>query len=385
MLYAVMHVESIAKSGLGLYKFEQSGEIEKYAGDLEKLAVKCSSTEAIAVDAVNYLYNRFGDVDGVQHAALMRFFRTVAYCDLTPHLQEQVCSILKAEPPPATNCLTLLATRGIESDWNDRLASTSHQVIPLVSEKVIEEAPMIVRLVKRLGIDIARIIEPAPGLFLHPKLKRYNCMYVPEARGSSDIVAQSKFVIPHNIRSVIGFGSLLPTGDMFAVLMFMKVFISRETAERCNLFAEALESSINQLGANAIRARILVAAAQEGTVRLRQLLNPAHEVVVVSTVEQAVAAVRKQKFDMILCGTNFDESRMFDLLSAVKQVENERTKPFICFRQVGKNSSESTDNVVAIAASSIGATCFIDAARMSDTDLLHTVQSYLPKEIWRGN
>jgi hypothetical protein len=54
---------------------------------------------------------------------------------------------------------------------------------------------------------------------------------VPEALGNPYIPAQRDFIIPYGIRSILGFGGLLPSGDMFAVPMFFKVPVSREVAD----------------------------------------------------------------------------------------------------------------------------------------------------------
>jgi CheY-like chemotaxis protein len=364
-----------------MYKFEQPGEIEKYAQVLRELGGKCSSTEAIAMDAVSYLYNRFGEDGPNHHCALMRFFRTIAYSDLTPYLQDKVKEQLGTEPPPSTNCLTLLATRGIEPEWNDRQASRSHQVIPLVSEQMIVEAPMIAQLIQTLGIDVANVVEPVPGIFLKPKDKKYHTMYVGEAKSTRAIVSQKDFVIPFGIRSVIGFGGLLPTGDMFAAIMFMRVFVSAEVAERCGLMAAAVESSINELrSGKKSSARILIAADSGDIGRFLRLLKGTHNVINVDSLELAKSLVEKEKFDLILCGTNFDESRMFDLLAAIKQNRQERRKPFICFSQLAGFKSEAT---ISKAAAMKGATCYLESDKMSDAELLNVLQAYLPEEIWQ--
>jgi len=61
--------------------------------------------------------------------------------------------------------------------------------------------------------------------------KTYNVFHVPEAVGSPYVPEQKEFVIPFGIRSVLGFGGILPSGNFFAVILFAKVPISRETAE----------------------------------------------------------------------------------------------------------------------------------------------------------
>ena len=61
----------------------------------------------------------------------------------------------------------------------------------------------------------------------------FNVFHVEEAVGSSYIPVQEDFVVARGIQSVLGFGGLLPTEHLFAVIVFSKARISRETA---NLF-----------------------------------------------------------------------------------------------------------------------------------------------------
>ncbi|MGE5296319.1 MAG: hypothetical protein ACM3VT_15965, partial [Solirubrobacterales bacterium] len=61
--------------------------------------------------------------------------------------------------------------------------------------------------------------------------RTFNVFHVPEAVGSPDIPEQAEFVIPHGVRSVLGFGGMLPGRDLFAVILFSQVPIPRSTAE----------------------------------------------------------------------------------------------------------------------------------------------------------
>jgi hypothetical protein len=47
--------------------------------------------------------------------------------------------------------------------------------------------------------------------------------HVGEAVGSELIVDQETFVVPNGIKSKVGFGGMLPSGNLFAVIMFCKV------------------------------------------------------------------------------------------------------------------------------------------------------------------
>jgi len=79
---------------------------------------------------------------------LIRFFKTHPYADLPPQLQEHARAYAHLGPPPgSTKCLTLLATIGAKPEWNSRILSRGHQAIPLLSEEMVSQAPMISQLI----------------------------------------------------------------------------------------------------------------------------------------------------------------------------------------------------------------------------------------------
>jgi hypothetical protein len=65
----------------------------------------------------------------------------------------------------------------------------------------------------------------------------FNVFHVADAAGSPHIPAQQEFVIPHGVRSVLGFGGLLPPGELFATILFTKARVPREVAERFRTLA----------------------------------------------------------------------------------------------------------------------------------------------------
>jgi hypothetical protein len=134
--------------------------------------------------------------------------------------------------PSATKCLTLLATAGEEPHWNYRQGSTGHQGIPLLDQGFVHRAPMILQLIQQFGLEVSKVIETVPTLITETPHKAFNVFYVPTAVGSPYIPAQQEFVEPYGVQSVLGFGGLLPSGELFAVILFSKVPIPLETASR---------------------------------------------------------------------------------------------------------------------------------------------------------
>ena len=66
--------------------------------------------------------------------------------------------------------------------------------------------------------------------------KTYNTFYVPESVGSPYIPTQDDFVIPNGIKSVLGFGGVLSSGELFVVIMFSKASIPADVKEAVEPF-----------------------------------------------------------------------------------------------------------------------------------------------------
>ena len=87
--------------------------------------------------------------------------------------------------------------------------------------------------------------------------KKLNVFHVSEAVGSSYIPAQKSFVIPFGINSVQGFDGLLPSGNLFVIIMFSKVPITRKTAEIFTTLATNVKSILLPFDGKAVFANSL--------------------------------------------------------------------------------------------------------------------------------
>jgi hypothetical protein len=212
---------------------------------LATLGSGASSMEEAAGRIVNYLYDNLGDVHRAKSCALVRFYKTHPYGQLGPELRRFAQGIL-GHPPKSDEmrCLTLLATRGEEAKWNSRANSVGHKAIPLPSEDFVSRIPMISRLVSMLGLDVSAVIKPDPGLIADLEERTYNAFHVPEAVGSPYIPAQKDFVLPFGVQSVIGFGGVLGTGDLYAVIVFAKVRVPRDVADRTKSLAKRVKDAV---------------------------------------------------------------------------------------------------------------------------------------------
>lgn len=199
---------------------------------LRNMDMGATSMEEVAKRIVGYLYQHLIDQEtNTPACALVRFFKTHDYQELPFELQTAAKELVGGQPVnPATKCLSLLATAGEEPQWNYRQGSTGHQAIPLIDKEFIDRAPMISQLIQQFGLDVDVVLHPTPELLLDLGQLSFNVFYVPDAQGSPYIPAQTEFVKPYNIRSVLGFGGILPSGNLFAVILFTKVVVPPKTA-----------------------------------------------------------------------------------------------------------------------------------------------------------
>jgi hypothetical protein len=202
---------------------------------LRKAARGGRSMEQTAQRAARFFRDGFRDeaaADGDRQCVLARVYRTMRYDRLDPELRAFADRLMHtATPAPAMRCLCLLASAGDRAEWNDRRESRGHQAIPLPSPEMVEQAPMIAGLARQFGLELSSLVSPSQEL-ADLGGKTYGVFHVEEALGSSLIPAQNEFVVPFAVRSVVGFGGGLRSGDIFAVILFTRVPVTRDAADR---------------------------------------------------------------------------------------------------------------------------------------------------------
>lgn len=217
--------------------------------DLRRLTQGAATVEEAAREAVRYFYDSAVDEKtGARECPLVRFYKTHAYGSLEPELQAFARERMGGRDAwDDMKSLVLLATAGDEAAWNDRRLSRGHQAVPLPSAGIVEQAPMIAQLVRQMGLDLEDVVTPRPEVIRGLEGKTYNVFYVAEAGGSPYIPAQDDFVRRYGIRSVVGCGGMLLSGDLFALILFSRVPVPAEAADRFRNVALDLKLAISPL------------------------------------------------------------------------------------------------------------------------------------------
>ncbi|WP_315791051.1 hypothetical protein [Fischerella sp. JS2] len=103
-------------------------------------------------------------------------------------------------------------------------------MISLIDQDTVAKIPMISQLIWQFGLEIENVIKPEPEIIINLGKKNFNVFYIPEAIDSPYIPAQTQFVIPYQIKSVLGLGGMLPSGNIFVIILFSKVQIPIDLA-----------------------------------------------------------------------------------------------------------------------------------------------------------
>ena len=214
-----------------LTRFTQS-EATECGNALRALGSAASSTETAANNIVQHPYNNVINSETTEKAcALIRFYETYPYGQLACGLQEFASGIMGGAPESQDmKCLTMMATAGEHADWNSRSTSSGHRAIPLASSDFVGGIPMIAQLVSQFGIEMGSVVSPDPNVIGDLARQTFNTFHIADAVDSPCIPAQDDFVKSYGVKSVLGFGGVLSSGELFVVIMFSKVSIPASTA-----------------------------------------------------------------------------------------------------------------------------------------------------------
>ena len=205
------------------------------------------SMESAAQQIVSTLFDNLVDNEGRPACVLARLFITQPLGSLPELLRQAALARLPKENYPEPSnvvCLTLLGSRGIEPHWNGRSGSVNHHVVPLSSPDVLNQAPMISKLVEQLGVDRNVLLVPNQYPIDEVEPQGYDVFHIEDAVASPSVPAQAGFVERYGIQSVLGFGCMLPGPSLYAVIMFTKVRVPANLATQFRPLALSVKLAV---------------------------------------------------------------------------------------------------------------------------------------------
>ena len=186
--------------------------------------------------------------------ALVRVFATVPFAELPADNQDFVRGLLRARDvtapiAPTMPVLTLMGTRGLLPDWNDRSLSRGHVGIPLSSSEFVDAIPMIARLLAEFGLEIVGLDDGGARIVRGKVGNLSGMFYVADARTETDdqgrlIISAQDFVSGHGVRTVFGFGgAYMLERSYVAVILFAREFLEADRARELAPLSSALKAA----------------------------------------------------------------------------------------------------------------------------------------------
>lgn len=177
-----------------------------------------ASFEEAAQVCVKAIYDNFGNESGQKTFALVRIYRLCRFDQLPQELYQYADNNIK-------EWMTLMATTGIDPAWLSRQLSKGHKVLAASDKR----SPMLAEAFDQIGF--ADIKETADTFLKEATfLTRY--FHIEHAPGSPFVPAQSDFVQPYGIKSVIGIGSRFLSDSAYMALCFATEHLDKQMAKK---------------------------------------------------------------------------------------------------------------------------------------------------------
>jgi hypothetical protein len=212
--------------------FERSSQagFEGFARDLWRNREQFPSHEGCSQHLTRSLYEQ-GIIDGEPSLALVRVYRLTDVKDLPAEAR----AVVSADD---RSVMALTGTYGMEEAWCDRKQSVGHKAIPLSAIAIPNKIPMFYEVLRQMGAKKLADLRQTQDLL--PLLtKPDGTFHIPDVPSSSAIPAQTNFVQPYGIKSLVGFGGAIKgqgsNTSLYLLYVFARVPISAEVAAQFNV------------------------------------------------------------------------------------------------------------------------------------------------------
>jgi serine phosphatase RsbU (regulator of sigma subunit) len=216
-------------------------DVVTYSTGVRNATLGATTMEEAAAQMVRYLRRAFRTTGGRSAFVLGRFLNTAPWEDLPDDLRK-VVQPPDGREPAGVRSIVLLASDGEEPQWCDRLRSPGLQPTLLESADTVTANPLLATLVGEIGVDVTTFITGDPGSHGEGP-SDFGTFHIEDATDGDRLPLQP-FVATQEIRSVVGFGGLQPTGNVFAVVLYSRVPIDAEAAEMLRIIGMSVKLAL---------------------------------------------------------------------------------------------------------------------------------------------
>ncbi len=213
----------------------------------------CKTLDEAAQLLSDIIYEEFRD-----SLVLARVYATVPFSELPATNRtfvtivattNDIMPLIKDDTP----ILSLLGTRGLKPEWNDRHMSQGHVGIPLASAAFVDQTPMIAELLKEVGLDLDWIDSGEMDIVTKAVGGVSGIFYVQDARQAVDlkgrkVISAQDFVEANDVKTVFGLAGGYPTSKTFiTIILFCREMLEKSQVELFVPLIDALKANTTYL------------------------------------------------------------------------------------------------------------------------------------------
>jgi len=214
-------------------------EATRCASRIIRFGTRVASVETVSQLLSEYLHDHFRvPTTGAPALLLSRVFVTRPLDTLEPRLKMMAMGMAGAhELSRQARCFVLMGSCGQFPFWCHPRLSTRFGCVPLESPDFNARMPMFSHLLDQLELGSFSAQKHDAACLLSDLDRAINVFHIEEALGHPFIPAQAEFVQHYGVKSVIGFGSRLPSGEAFAAVLCSAVHIPPAAANHFRVIA----------------------------------------------------------------------------------------------------------------------------------------------------
>jgi serine phosphatase RsbU (regulator of sigma subunit) len=215
-------------------------DVVTYCTGVRGATAGAATMEEAAAQMVRYLRRAFRTTHGRSAFVLGRFFNTAPWEDLPPDLRDRLRPA--TGDPAGTRSVVLLASDGEEPAWCDRKLSPGLPSALLESPETAARHPLVGALARELDLPVEMFVH-GPGDREQDTRRNLGVFHIADAADGGRVPHQS-FVAEQGIRSVVGFGGLQPSGNIFALALYARVPLDAEAAAMLPIIAASVKLAL---------------------------------------------------------------------------------------------------------------------------------------------
>ena len=204
------------------------GDMTRMGRDLRDLGVNAGNMENVSQQIVNYMQSALIDAETKEPACMMSNLYMSCPNEIepfhpTPHQNGQALE--------ESWQLMLMATAGLPANDQTNKASLVPPILPMLSAQSVAQYPIWETILTQMGMPVDYLVQKDRRFALELATTSFNLILIPNFKDKPELFQSEARYIFQQVETLFGLGGMLPSGQLFVLLMFSKIAVHDEMIE----------------------------------------------------------------------------------------------------------------------------------------------------------